>query len=161
MDLNVKVNDKVIFGRPNGEKTVATIIKINKSRLKVRQEEVRGSRPVGTIWSTPPELCTTLDGKSISNSVKSAPAKSNEMPSDWWIKTNKNEIRVLFDLYMQLSPENISCDGEAPMSHVRYMTSLLNRKLKAMFVVLERELDEDMVYRCMEILDKVEKPNGN
>lgn len=55
-----KVGDKVVFGRTHGEQTEGTVIKVNPSKLKVRQDEVRGSlrlRPEGTIWSVPPSLC--------------------------------------------------------------------------------------------------------
>ncbi len=53
-----KVGDKVVFGRPNGEKTAGTVVKINRTRIKVRQDEARGHRSAGTVWSVPPSLCT-------------------------------------------------------------------------------------------------------
>jgi hypothetical protein len=51
-----KVNDVVIFGRQQGEKTLGTVTKVNRKTVKVRQEESRGMRKahkVGTIWTVP------------------------------------------------------------------------------------------------------------
>ena len=63
MELNsIKVGMKVRFGRPNGEKTEGVVEKINIARVKVRQTEERGSKPVGTIWNVPPALLYTADG---------------------------------------------------------------------------------------------------
>lgn len=55
-----KVGDKVIFGRSHGEQTEGTVVKVNRTKLKVRQDESRGSMrsyPVGSIWGVPPSLC--------------------------------------------------------------------------------------------------------
>lgn len=54
-----KVGDRVFFGRHNGEKTRGTIIKVNRVKCKVRQDESRGTTrnyPIGTIWTVPPSL---------------------------------------------------------------------------------------------------------
>lgn len=157
MDLNVKVNDKIIFGRQNGEKTIATITKINKSKLKVRQDEARGIHPVGTIWTVPPNLCTTLDGNPIENKPLISKPKATDMPDEWWIHLHEHEIEILASIYSQLSPENLSCDGEASRSYVRQREILLNKKLQAAYVLLERELDESTVYKCLEVLENAKR----
>ena len=51
-----KPGEQVIFGTPNGAKTLGTVIKVNRKRCKVRQDEARNSRPVGTVWNVPPQL---------------------------------------------------------------------------------------------------------
>ena len=54
-----KVGDKVVFGRNNGEQTHGTVIKVNPRKLKVRQDEIRGTikaHQVGTVWTVPPNL---------------------------------------------------------------------------------------------------------
>lgn len=59
------VGDQVEFGRPNGEKTVGTVIKVNRKSLKIRQDESRGSqrtRTAGTTWNVHPSFVTKLDG---------------------------------------------------------------------------------------------------
>ena len=60
-DFNI--NEQVYFGRSQGEKTLGTIIKINPTTLKVRQDESRGamkSHPVGTIWTVPFQFASKL-----------------------------------------------------------------------------------------------------
>lgn len=51
-----KIGMSVSFGRPNGEKTIGKIVKVNPTKLKVEQTETRGSRKnhaVGTVWTVP------------------------------------------------------------------------------------------------------------
>ncbi len=46
----------VYFGRPNGEKTKGTVVKVNRTRCKIRQEEQRGmyrDHSIGTVWTVP------------------------------------------------------------------------------------------------------------
>lgn len=52
-----KVGDKVVFGRSHGEQTEGTVVKVNRTKLKVRQDESRRSYPVGSIWGVPPNMC--------------------------------------------------------------------------------------------------------
>lgn len=52
---------KVYFGRPNGEKTLGEIVKINPKRFKIRTLEKRGGYQQyteGALWNVPPSLCT-------------------------------------------------------------------------------------------------------
>lgn len=53
----VRPGMKVMFGRPNGEKTLAVVEKCNPSKARLRTLEGRGSRDyVGQIWSVPYSL---------------------------------------------------------------------------------------------------------
>ena len=52
----LKTGMVVYFGRKNGEKTKGQIIKVNRTKCKVRQEESRGmyrDYPLGTVWTVP------------------------------------------------------------------------------------------------------------
>jgi len=63
---NFKIGDKVLFGRNQGEQTLGTVVKVNPSKIKVRQDESRGTMrtyAVGTVWTVPPALCRLADGK--------------------------------------------------------------------------------------------------
>jgi hypothetical protein len=47
---------KVQFGRPNGEKTIGEIVKVNGKSLKIKQTEIRGTQKthkIGTVWTVP------------------------------------------------------------------------------------------------------------
>lgn len=64
MSLSFAIGQKVMFGRPNGEKTEGVIEKINAKSVKVRQTVARGGHPVGTIWTVGPTLITPVGGGS-------------------------------------------------------------------------------------------------
>jgi hypothetical protein len=54
-----KVGDRVVFGRPNGEQTFGTVVRVNRKSLSIKQTEVRGQkrvRAVGTKWRVHPSL---------------------------------------------------------------------------------------------------------
>lgn len=53
----MKIGDRVIFGRPNGTKTLGEIVKINPRRIKVKTLEARGvGRDAGVVWNVSPAL---------------------------------------------------------------------------------------------------------
>jgi len=55
---------RVIFGRPNGEKTLGEVVKINPKRIKIRTLEDRGQRSVeGSVWSAPAALLERAFGR--------------------------------------------------------------------------------------------------
>jgi len=60
MDITtLKYGDKVLFGRPNGEKTLGRVLKVNRKSVKVEQLEARGqfrSYAVGTKWNLGPSF---------------------------------------------------------------------------------------------------------
>ena len=59
-----KIGMKVYFGRPNGEKSLGEIVKINSKNFKVKLLEARGqyrSHRVGGMWTVPPTLCTPAE----------------------------------------------------------------------------------------------------
>lgn len=57
----MKVGQRVYFGRNHGERTLGEVVKVNPSKCKVRQLEARGTMrdyAVGTVWTVPASLCT-------------------------------------------------------------------------------------------------------
>lgn len=143
MDTNTfKVGDKVLFGRTHGETTLGTVVKVNRVKLKVRQDETRGTfraYPVGTVWNVPVSLCRKTEPGPAGWLVAVEPKPAPKRP----------EAEVLKDIlgvYCQLSPENLSCDGELPMAAVRRRAASLNARLQALFVELGRRVSESEVY---------------
>lgn len=129
--------DRVLFGRSNGEKTLGEVVKVNRAKLKIKQLEARGTYrayPVGTVWTVPPSLCTKASG---STPVPEAPKPKR--PEGEIL----NEIR---GIYASLSPENLSCDGELPISHVRRRAASLRGQLRVCFRELGREVSESEAF---------------
>lgn len=130
-----KVNDKVLFGRSHGEQTLGTVVKVNPSRLKVRQEESRGSmrsHPVGTLWTVPPSLCRLANG----TTATTAPSKRAEA----------DILKDIAGVYSGLSPENLWMDGEATQAAAARKAVGLKARLRSLFVELGREVTESEAY---------------
>ena len=58
-------------------------------------------------------------------------------------QTDSAILDRIFNLYCDLSPENLSCDGELSGSQVRAKAARLRAELKACFAELGREVTED------------------
>jgi hypothetical protein len=151
------INKQILFGRPHGEKTLGTILKVNVNKCKVRQDDLRGNagRPIGTTWTVPFELIYARDANG--NATVPPPAPVVKKPiTDFWIMDNKHELIILGEIYGALSPENISADGERPLWQVRQLRAEYERKLRACFVLLDRELDEIELMDCEERMKALE-----
>lgn len=81
-------NDKIRFGRKNGEQTEGIIEKVNGKSLKVRTLESRGrdGRSVaGMVWRVHPALATLIErnGKPVTNADRfpNTPVKPSSMLS--------------------------------------------------------------------------------
>lgn len=135
-----KIGNKVSFGRPNGEQTLGTIVKVNPSKLKIRQDEARGTlrvRPEGTIWTVPPNLCRLVSV----GEFKAVPAAP---------KAKRPDAAILADIvsiYGALSPENLHCDGEISRSAAARKAVALRAQLYTLFAEIGRQVSEDEAYR--------------
>lgn len=155
-----KLGERVMFGRDSGEKTLGEVVKINRSKLKIRQLESRGtfkSHAIGTIWTVPPSLCAktdascgtsapagfvvtsaeSLDRKTVANGFPNTPVRA------------RPEVEIMRDvarIYSRLSPESLSCDGELPRSQVARRAAALRRELRDCFRELGREVSESEAF---------------
>ncbi len=60
--MSIKIGDKVVFGRRAGQQTTGTVVKINAASVKIRQDEARGGKPIGTEWRVHPSLVSLVSG---------------------------------------------------------------------------------------------------
>lgn len=146
---NWTVGMKVMFGRRNGEKTLGEIVKVNPKKLKVKQLESRGvykSHPIGSVWGVPKSLCTPVDdmfvgekgvGKSFTPSGVWTPSTVGEKGVGK--RTDAEIIAEIQGIECGLSPENLSCDGEASRAHIRRTYNRLMARKKACIKELGRE----------------------
>lgn len=140
----------VMFGRPNGSQTLGKIVKMNPSKAKVETLEERGTgrgSSVGAVWTVPYSLMNPVDG---SNGVR-----SETSPADIPFKHNPfNHVEGLlmeavFCTYNELSPENLTGDGELSFVYVNQRRSMLNRRLGHLFGALGRPVGEAVAYEWM------------
>lgn len=64
--------------------------------------------------------------------------------------TKRADRAILSDIatvYGQLSPENLTCDGELPRSQVRRKAASLNRQLRELFREIGRTVSEEEAWR--------------
>lgn len=67
----------------------------------------------------------------------------------------KSILRRLSDIECELSPENLTCDGEAPRYYVREKASRLNAEKRALIAALGRNPTDQELYGAAE--EKVEE----
>jgi hypothetical protein len=140
-----KVGMKVLFGRSQGEQTLGEITKVNSVKCKVKQLESRGtmkSYPVGTIWGVPASLMTPTVTSPAGWQMAVAPVVAPAKPK-------RPDAEIMNDIescYNQLSPENLTCDGECSRSEVARRRTAINARLKVLFAEIGRKVSEDEAY---------------
>ena len=142
-----KVGMKVHFGRANGEKTLGEVIKMNPQKAKVRTLEERGNgrgSGAGALWNVPYSMMTPAE---VDGAAPSPVMVRRTL--DYNVFQPREDILILQAIcvvYDNLSPENLSCDGEATVSHMNQVRSECNRKLKGLFAALGRTVTEEEAY---------------
>ncbi len=138
------VGDKVYFGRKNGQQSLGEVVKVNRKSLKIKLLEPRGmykAHKVGGVWRCPPSLCTPATVGL--ESVQSEPALT--IPGN--VQRSEEELMRAIDIcFCNLSPENLTCDGELSRTESNRRYRGLMRQLKSLFRELGREVTEDEAY---------------
>lgn len=144
-----RVGQYVYFGRRNGEQTLGVIRKLNPTKAKIETLESRGrshERHAGVVWSVPYSLMRPADSAAPIQGNYTPPESKEPLTYSPFDHTNNLILTAILDCYAGLSPENLSCDGEASMAHIRSTRNELNRKLRGLFLALGREVDEGEIY---------------
>jgi len=157
------VGMKVMFGRPNGEKTLGEVVKTNPSKAKVKTLAARGSTsPAGAVWTVPYSLMTPAgvamldeaNGKpdpSVTAAVTALVARmEDDLPvtvSDFMPHGDRLIMEAIVDTYFRLEPEVLTCDGELPAYKVMAVRNSLNRRLKHLFGALGRPVSERAAFQ--------------
>ncbi len=124
--MKPQVGDHVLFGSPNGEKTLGEVVKVNRTRAKVRQLETRGTKRIRSegVWNVPFPLIEPANRTAAEPKVK------------------RPDAEILADLLQvecKLSPENLYCDGERSHSAAQRAGRALNRERRELVRELGRE----------------------
>lgn len=138
MTTNFQIGQHVMFGRPNGEKTLGRVVKINRKTIKVEQLEQRGTyrnHRIGSLWTV---------GKTLATPVGATPFVTAPKRSE------REIIKEIEGVYCSLSPENLHWDGERSLADARRAERTLNRKLNGLFRELGRKMGEIEAYRWLD-----------
>ena len=163
---------KVYFGRAHGEQTLGEVIKVNRASIKIKQLESRGTmkdHKVGTVWTVArslvspapegakPELVSFPSNQPTNCGAREAafckfhPGVCDVCRAVSTAKAKRPEPVIMGAIqraYINLSPENLSCDGELPQAQVRSRERALKSELRKLFLELGREVSEDEAYRA-------------
>jgi len=129
----------VIFGKGNGEKTRGVVIKVNPTKAKVRTTENRGYRhEAGTVWTVPYSLLQAIDdnGTVVEKEIKYNP----------FTHVDNLILEAVLCCYGELSPENLSCDGEASYLQIVNKKNSISKKLKGLLMAYGMEVSEKQIY---------------
>lgn len=131
---NLKYNDPVIISFPYQE-IQGTIIKINSKTAKVKLLEKYKHYPVNTIFNVDYSFLRKNTG-----TVKEAVIEKLKYNPFGGIQN------IILDgivaCYCALSPENLTCDGEASRSSIANKSRELQRQLKGLCYAYGREVGE-------------------
>ena len=143
MENVIKPGMSVVFGRTHGEQTLGVVVRVNAKTVTVRQTESRGTMrdyPVGSIWRVGRSMVKPV-GSSAVAVLPSAPAVK---------RADSVILDEISNVYGELSPENLTCDGELSGAQVRRKLAALNGRLKALCSELGRWVDESECYSIWE-----------
>lgn len=135
---DAKIGMTVVFGRENGEKTEGVIIKMNLKTAKVKTTTARGYREAGKIFNVDWSFCTPT-------TVVKTPSITQKLEYNPFSEDNII-LEAILNYYNNLSPENLSCDGEAPLATIQARRSFYNNKLRHLFNAFGREVSESEIY---------------
>lgn len=149
-------NLKVKFGK-NGQFVEGEIVKYNSVKAKVRAAGPYRNRPAGTVWSVPYEMMETLDGKAVNSNGPvtdgsqrvTDPTATKKYIPDIFSQIEHNILNAIGSVYNSLSPENLSCDGEAPRSWVSKRYAQLNSQLRYLQLALGAQVTEEEVVQAL------------
>lgn len=153
------VGMRVLFGRPNGVQTLGKIVKMNPTKAKVETLEERGTgrgSGVGAVWTVPYSLMYPTEGP-VGQTAK-VPAvftgESRSLADAPFVHRPFDHAEGLIMeavccTYSELSPENLSGDGELPIAYVNRRRTMLNRRLRHLFGALGRPVSETVAFDWM------------
>ena len=151
-----KVGMQVYFGRESGAKTLAKVIKCNRAKAKVETLEVRGNgrgSEIGSKWGVLYEMLEAADPNFVGTTtpiqlmqkvlqeITPAPAKLSVLI----MGADEHILTAIGDIYNDLSPENLTCDGELSRTAINQKAIRLNSKLKYLFAAFGRPVSEEEI----------------
>lgn len=139
---DVRVGQKVIFGRENGEQTLGKVLKKNPKSAKIEALENRGDHG-SRIWRVAYSL---LRPAVASDEPREQPTKPPAMAYSPFSKMENLLMEAILFVYFGLSPENLTGDGELPRWRIQAQLAEYKRQLKGLFLALGREVSEEEAY---------------
>ena len=135
---------KVYFGRSHGEKTLGEIVKCNEKKAKVKILEERGGgrgSEVGAVWNVPYSMMEPANTQDITQ-VYTLPKLDYNM---FGSQVENLILEAIYAAHCDLTPENLSHDGELSATRINEKRATLLRQLKGLQAALGREVTEAQI----------------
>ena len=152
-----RVGLNVIFGRGHGEKTLGKIVSVNAKRATVETLEERGtkrSHAPGARYGVPYSMMEPAPGEALRGG-EVAPADVSTTPTKRPAALTYNPFQPRADqlileamacIFSDLSPENLSADGERSFSETRRLGQHLRNQLAHLEAALGYPVSEDALW---------------
>ncbi len=145
------VDQEVYFGRENGEKTLGKIVKMNPTKAVIETLENRGNgrgAATGAQWRVPYGMLIPKNGAAVTPVVPQTNLQKIALLSYSIFMGIQNQLmEVLLQAYSELSPESLTCDGEASQEHIRNTRIKCAQVIKGVTIALGFEVSESEVYQ--------------
>ena len=157
-----RINMPVLIGRTNGLKTKGQIIKLNPQTAKVRTLESRNNFMMGTIINVAYALMYPMSARnSVQNQSNDLPVKvaQSSVQADADVPLTFSAVdnailKAINECYSELSPENLTCDGEANPVFVKQRYNKLHNQLNHLFAAFGRQVSEEAADAWLEKYNK-------
>jgi hypothetical protein len=138
----LRVGMEVMFGRPGdrAEKTRGKIVKLNPKRAKIQSLENRGKHGQSATWVVPYALIYPVGGEcpKPKPDISVEPIKASVFQD----KVDAQILQAIYQCYMELSPENLTGDGELPGDRVVARRKILMYQLHHLQLAFGRPVSE-------------------
>lgn len=121
----------------NKQSIKAKVVKVNPKTATVEILEPYNNHPVGTPYRASYNILSKLDanGKIVEEKMEYNPF--DELNSFY---------ECILECYSNLSPENLSCDGELPIGKIRSRRAILEHRLRHLCEAIQKEISEEQIY---------------
>lgn len=157
-----RVGMVIEFGRENGERTKGVVVKMNPKKAKIRILESRGAgrgSESGSQWGVPYSMMIAVQDATTNTAIAMqsfaqpnnpafkafAQAKSmadQPVPYNRFAHVDNLILEAIYVTHMELSPENLTCDGELTAHVANAKRIKLNARLTHLYKAFGREVGE-------------------
>ena len=125
----LKIEQEVSFGRPNGKTRNGVIVKLNPKNAQVKEKGTPG------LWVVPYASIKHIETPD-----------QQEITYNPFNKVENLLLEAVCEIYFQLSPENLTRDGEIPYNKVAPIRKRLEHQLQHLQQALQRTVTEHQAY---------------
>lgn len=142
-----KVGMLVAFGRPGGQQTKGTVVKVNPRMAKVQILENRGTGQggySGSIWKVSYSMMHPVTGTTVEAPISVFNPANEPLVYSPFRHGDNCIIEAIVDCYHRLEPEHLSGDGERSARQVRALHDSLTSRLGHLFNALGRPVSRQV-----------------